>query len=158
MGFMEKFKNILGIGGIKLQVASEPSFEMASGTLSGKVVVTSKSYQEVEGINVKFTETRQTGSGDNKSIKEFTLGEAAIGQAFSIKSGETKEIPFSLLYSRANDLNDRLKQSGSAVGKALGGLGKMLQQEKSTFFLTAQASLKGNVFPPTDSMELKAKG
>jgi hypothetical protein len=158
MGFMDKIKNVLGIGGIKLKVAAESVFETTGDRISGTVVVTSKSDKEVAGIDVKFSETRQTGSGDNKTSKEFTLGEAAISQAFSIKSGETKEIPFSLNYSRSSSLNDRLKQSGSAVGKALGGLGKMLQQEKSTFFLTAQASLKGNVFPPTDTIELKAKG
>lgn len=157
MGFIDKVKNILGIGGIKLNVVTDPIFDPTNSTISGKVVVTSKSEKEVAGISVKLTETYQTGSGDSKTIKEFTLGETSIDRAFSIKTGETKEITFDLPYSYASSLNDRLKQSGSAVGKALGGLGKMLQQEKSTFFLTAQASLKGNVFPPTATIELKAK-
>jgi hypothetical protein len=126
-------------------------------SLSGKVVVTSKSDKEVAGISFKLSETRQTGSGGDKTIKEFTFGETAIDRAFPLKTGETKETPFSLPYSYTSSLNDRLKQNGLAVGKALGGLGKMFQQEKSTFFVMVQTALKGNVFPPTDSLELKAK-
>jgi hypothetical protein len=47
------------------------------------------------------------------------------------------DVPVQLACSYASGVNELLKQIGTALGKDMGVLGKMLQQKKSTFFLTA---------------------
>ena len=50
-------------------------------------------------------------------------------------------------YSMIKSENDRMAES-SKVGKALGGIGKMLDGEQSVFKLVAMADVKGAAFDP----------
>lgn len=154
MGFFDKVKQGLGIGGIKLELTVAEEFQKADGQVTGTVVVTSKSDQNVKSIDVKVTEHWSTGIGTERQTKNFELGKVTLSQAFTIKVGETKEIPFTVGFTILKSENDRMKEQGGVMG-GLGKVGSFLDAEKSTYEVDAVASVEGTLIPPTASKKIK---
>ena len=111
-------------------------------------------HKQILSIEVGFEEVWRIGSGENATMKTFDLGEWKIEEEFTIKAGETREFPFTLNYSMIKSDNDRMMES-SKVGKALGGLGKLMDSEKSIFWLKAMADVKGAAFDPNCVKEME---
>ncbi len=154
MSFFQKIKQVLGFVGIKVTLEVPETFSRNGNTIQGKVVITSKSDQHILSVGVKFEEVWRVGKGEDETMKNFDLGEWKDETAFDIKAGETKIFPFTLNYSLIKSENDRMIDSGK-VGKALGGLGKLMDGEKSNFWLNAMADVKGAAFDPNCAKELK---
>ena len=154
MGFLQTIKNKLGIGGVKVTLQSPGNAPKTAGIIEGKVILTSKSDQEVVKISVKIYEEFTTGRGEEKKTKKFTLGEITIPQGFTIKTGETKEISFSLPFSVVKSSNDELKEKGGALG-ALGKMGSFAANEKSEYFVEAQADVKSAALDPWDKKAIR---
>ena len=157
MGFFQKVKQFLGIGGVKLRLQGVPAeVKKDEGVITGTMVLTSKSDQLVSSVEVKLEEEYTTGRGDNKSTTTFDLGELVLEEEFEMKAGDTKEIPFSLSFELLASKNDEMMEKGGA-SKALGMLGKAMNAEKSTYSVEASAKVKGTAFGPSDSKEIKLK-
>lgn len=154
MGFFQTIKNKLGIGGVKVNLQVPGQVAKSAGVVEGKVVLTSKSDQEVVTITVKMIEEFTTGRGDDKKTKEYTLGETKISQGFAIKSGETKEVTFSLPFSILKSNNDELIEKGGALG-ALGKVSAFASNEKSEYFVIAEADVKSAALDPDDKKAIK---
>lgn len=154
MGFFQTIKNKLGIGGVKVALHSPAQVAKDAGTLSGKIVLTSKSEQLVNDITVKVLEEFTSGRGDDKETKEFTLGEVTIPGNFTIKAGETKEIEYTVGFELLKSSNDSLKEKGGALG-ALGSVAKFATQEKSEYFVEAEVDVKSAVLDPSDKKEIR---
>ncbi len=147
MSFFQKVKQFLGIVGVKVEMQVDDTFSKTGSVIQGKVIITSKSDQQILAVKVSFEETWKIGKGESETVKNFDLGEWMSEQEFSIKAGQTKEFPFTMNYSMIKSENDRMAES-SSVGKALGGIGKMLDGEQSVFKLIAMADVKGAAFDP----------
>jgi hypothetical protein len=154
MSFLQKVKQVLGIVGVKVEMQVDDTFSKTGSTIQGKVIITSKSDQQILSVEVGFEEVWRFGKGDDETIKTFDLGEWKSEEVFDIKTGETRVFPFTLNYSMIKSENDRMMES-SKVGKALGGLGKMMDGEKSNFWLKAMADVKGAAFDPNCVKEMK---
>src|SRR5215470_11479667 len=110
MGFFQNIKNKLGIGGVDVQLQVPGQVEKQSGTIEGKVVLTTKSEQQLVELRVKLVETYSTGRGDEKKEKEIELGKCVVPYNMTgIKPGETVETPFSLPFNLVLSSNDELK-------------------------------------------------
>ncbi|MBN2730230.1 MAG: sporulation protein [Bacteroidales bacterium] len=154
MGFFQKMKNKMGIGGVKVQLSIPEQAPKADGSVEGKVILTSKSDQEIKKIEIKMVEEYTTGRGDDKETKELTMGEININEAMAIKEGETKEIPFSLPYTILKSNNDELKEKGGALG-AIGKVGSFAKNEKSKYFIEADVDVVSAAIDPSDREEIK---
>jgi len=154
MSFFQKVKQFLGIVGVKVELQVADIFSKTGNTIQGKVIITSKGQQQILSVEVGFEEVWRIGKGENETMKTFDLGEWKNSQEFLMMPGETKEFPFTLNYSMVKSENDRMMES-SKVGKALGGLGKMMDGEKSNFWLKAMADVKGAAFDPNCIKEMK---
>lgn len=154
MGFFSSIKNKLGIGGVKVELQCPGQVAKADGQVVGKVVLTTKSDQEVVGIKITITEQYSTGRGDEKTEKTFTLGELNLPGGFSIKTGETKEVPFTVPFALLKSNNDELKEKGGALG-TLGKLGSFANAEKSAYFVEAEVDVKAAALDPSDKKEVK---
>ena len=75
-------------------------------------------------------------------------------EAFDIKAGEVKEIPFELQFSYEKSMADRLSEKSGVVG-GIGAAAKFLSSEKSNFWLTATVDLESSTFDPNAVLELK---
>ncbi len=154
MGFFTKIKNKLGIGGVKvtLQVPGQVSKE--DGQIEGKVVLTTKSEQEIIEVEIKFVEEFTTGRGDDKKTKTFDLGIVKFSEMYTIKPGEAKEISFVLPFQFIQSKSDRLKEKGGTLG-AIGKVGKFTNNEKSEYYVEAQADVKSAILDPLDKKDIK---
>lgn len=154
MGFFQTIKNKLGIGGVSVKLQIPAQAAKSAGKVDGKIILTSKSDQEIVSLKVRFLEEFTTGRGDDKKTKEFELGIVKIPQSFTIKKGETKEIPFSLPFAVIKSDMDELKEKGGALG-AIGKLGAFAGGEKSEYFVEADADVKSAALDPSDKKAIK---
>ena len=155
MGFFGKIKQFLGIGTVKVTATVPGSFSVDDPTISGSVELLAKSDQEVVGVTVRFQEKWSTGRGENKTEKTFDLGEQKF-PGFTMKSGETKKIDYTVPFHYSKSSNDRMAEKGGVVG-GLGKLSKFADGEKSTFHIIATCDVKGATFDPNDVKEVKKK-
>jgi len=154
MGLFKSLKNKLGIGGVKVELQVPGQVAKNAAVVDGKVILTTKSEQEIVSLEVTFLEEFTTGRGDDKEEKEFELGKVTIPVNFSIAPGETKEIPFSLPFTMINTNADDLKEMGGALG-TLGKLGKYANNEKSSYFVDADVDVKSAALDPSDKKQIK---
>jgi hypothetical protein len=154
MGFLQNIKNKLGIGGVSVALHVPAQIAKSAGIAEGKIVLTTKSDQEIVNFKVKMIEEFTTGRGDEKKTKEFTLGEITIPGGFTIKTGETREITFSLPFKTLNSSNDDLKEKGGVMG-TIGKLGAMAGNEKSEYFIQATADVKSAALDPDDKKDIR---
>ncbi len=154
MGFFQKIKNFLGIGGVKVELSVPGQASKEEGKIGGTVTLTSKSDQEVLTLKVKVFEEFTTGRGDDKKTKEIDLGSVELPGGFTIKAGETKEVPFDVSFEVVKSNAESLKEKGGALG-ALGGAAKFAKNEKSAYFVEADADVKGVALDPSDKKGIK---
>ena len=153
MGFFGKIKQFLGIGTIKMELEMQPTVDLESKLITGKLKVTGKSDQSIKDIELSFDESFSTGKSDAKSTSKLNWGKMTL-QGFEIKKDEVKEIEFELPFSYAKSSNEAMADKGGIVG-GLGKVGTFLDGEKQKYELTATANVKGVTLPPLVSKELK---
>jgi hypothetical protein len=155
MGFLQTIKNKLGIGGVNVSLQSPASVGKNEGLINGKVVLTSKSEQQLVSLTVKLMEEYTTGRGDDKKTKEFELGSFNLNlNGATIKPGENMEYAFSLPFRMNNSGNQDLAEKGGALG-ALGKMGSFANNEKSEFFVEAEVDVKSAALDPSDKKPIR---
>jgi sporulation-control protein spo0M len=154
MGFFQTIKNKLGIGGVKVSLQIPAQAGKNDGKVEGKITLTTKSEQEVINITVKMLEEYSTGIGAEKKTTTLDLGVVKLPGGFTIKPGDTKEITFSLPYAMVKSENDKMKEQGGLMGK-LGSVNSFVSNEKSKFYIDAEADVKSAALDPSDKKEIK---
>jgi sporulation-control protein spo0M len=151
MGFLDKIKGWLNIGGVKVQIEGvNPMVSKAGNALTGKAVLTSKSDKQVVKLAYKFVLKKTTGRGDEKKTKEFILGQSSGAAPFEIKAGETKTFDFSIPYS----IEQSLKDMGGVLG-TVGKLAAFAAKEKMEYFVIAKCDVKGTALSPKAELEVE---
>ncbi len=154
MGLFNKIKNKLGIGGVKVNLQIPGQVSKQDGVIDGKVIMTSKSEQEIIEVKVRFLEEFSSGRGDDKETREFELGVIKIPDAYTIKPGDVKEVSFSLPFQLLQSNADSLKEKGGALG-TLGKMSKFANNEKSSYFVEADVDVAAAVIDPSDKKDIK---
>lgn len=155
MGFFDKIKQFFGIGTVSAKLNVTPAtFKATDSEIKGTLVITGKSDQDIESVEVKFEEKWSKGKDDDKQEKTFTLGTFKMNQPFSIKKDEVKTIEFAIPFEMVKSDNDKLKEKGGVLG-GLGKMGSFLDNEKSDFELVATVDVKGATFDPNDILSMK---
>lgn len=154
MGFFQNVKNKLGIGGVSVSLQVPGQVSKNDNIISGTITLTTKSEQEVKMITIKMIEEFTTGSGKEKKSKEFDLGMVKIPGDFTIAPGDLKEISFQLSFEVVKSNSDQLKDKGGVLG-ALGSLSAFASNEKSTYYITAEADVKAAALDPSDKKEIR---
>ncbi len=154
MGFFQTLKKKLGIGGVKVALQVPGHVDKDAEHIEGKLSLTTKSEQEIVYIEFKLVEKYTRGRGDSKSTTEFTLGEIKNTEAFTLKPGETREVPFILPFVLLKSRHDKLKEKGGASA-TVGKLGAFANAEKSDYFVQTFVDVKGVVLDPTDTKRVK---
>ncbi|MBI2476567.1 sporulation protein [Candidatus Uhrbacteria bacterium] len=143
MGFFDKVKQSLNIGGAKLTIQAPPSVQNG-GTLSVKVSVEGgKMAQTIKGVVVKCVEKEtwtenQLGGGSKAKWRTTTLAQAGGGNGFAIQPGEKKDMDFSLSVQTAAE-----PEQGGAMGM-LNKLNSLATRRKKEWELRAEAEIEGS--------------
>jgi hypothetical protein len=153
MSFFAKIKQIFGVGTVKVTLNAPATFNTNDGVIEGSIHLEAKSDQTVLSLKVELKEEYTTGRGDDKTTKTFEIGEVKLA-GFDMKSGEVKDVAFTLPYSYAKSDNEAMAEKGGVMG-GLGKLGSMASGEKSEFRLWVTCDVKGATFDPNDVKLLK---
>lgn len=154
MGFFDKVKKSLNIGGAKLTI-SGPGTVQNGQNLEFKAVITGgKMDQTIKDVKAKVVMAESKKSynlqgNSSQSIQYVTVGQEIHSESFEIKAGETKEIPFTIM---VNVPNDGSEQTG-AMG-TLNKLGNMASGLKRVFKLKVEADIEGST-DTGDEMDLQ---
>jgi sporulation-control protein spo0M len=154
MGFLDKIKQIAGIGGVKLKIQLPATINRQEGKVEGTAILTSKSKQHVENLSFELEETYITGSRENQRTQYFTCGKLTLDEAFDINSDETKNIPFSFTFHISRSENQNLQDKGGFVG-TLGKIGSALNNERSVFHVKASAKVTGAILGGSDVVKVE---
>ena len=154
MGFFQKVKNKLGIGGVKIAIDVPGQISIEGGKVAGKFTLTTKSDQEIKEMEVKLVEKYTTGRGDDKRTKEFTLGNQKFNDTFAIKVGESKEYTFDFPFELLKSSNDKMADKGGVVG-GIGKLGKFANNEKSEYTVEVDVDVKAAALDPSEEVDVK---
>ncbi|MBG6132552.1 sporulation-control protein spo0M [Aquimarina sp. EL_43] len=154
MGFFDKVKNKLGIGGVKVTLQIPGHVAKESEQVEGKVVLTTKSEQEIIEVEIKFVEEFTSGRGDNASTESFDLGVVKFTETYAVKPGEVKEIPFVLPFKLLKSKADSLAEKGGTLG-AIGKMSKFASNEKSKYMVEANVDVKAAILDPSDKKDIK---
>lgn len=149
MSFFGKIKQGLGIGTASLELDIPQTFSRNASEFAGKVVLTGKSAQKVKSITFKMTEHYTTGTGENRTTKEYELGELCLNQPFDLAADERREIEFKLPFSLKLSSTQALAEKGGMLG-AIGKVASITSNEKSTYQIHASADLEGVALDPND--------
>lgn len=155
MGLFQSFKNKLGIGGVSVELQVPAQVDKSAGTMEGSIFLTTKSDQQLVKLSVKLVEEFTTGRGDEKKTKEFELGK--MTQTLNdetIKTGDRKELKFSLPFQILKSNNDELKEKGGAMG-AIGKMASFATNEKSEFYVVADVDVKSAALDPSDKKPIR---
>jgi hypothetical protein len=157
VGFMDTIKGWLNIGGVKVKLSNvETKFPRNDNTMTGDVVLTSKSDKTVLDIEVEMVLEKSTGRGEERKTEKKVLGSFSfarnmIGSGFpmDIKTGETKTFTFVLPVSIPRELS----QEKGVLG-AIGKIGAFASNDKFEYYVKAEADVKGTPFDPTDKVTI----
>jgi len=152
MGFFQKLKDKLGIGGVKISVDLSPGINEAEPITKGQVHFTSKSDKTVTKIKFKIIEEFTTGRGDDKKMKEYNLGSLEINESFELKSGDNKTVDFSVPFVLRKSNAQELSEKGGALG-ALGKMSKFASNEEAKYFLLVDVDVKDVFLGPNKKLE-----
>ncbi len=147
MSFFKKMKDKLGIAGVSVQIEVPEQASIDAGTVEGKIILTTKSEQEIVSYTVKMMQESTTGRGNDKKTKKHELGTISKSESFTIHPGDTKEISFTLSFEAVKSSNESLKESGGALG-TLGKLASMANNEQSSYFVHAEVDVKSAALDP----------
>lgn len=157
MGFLDKMKQVVGIGGVKVQLAVPAEIQREALKFAGTVTLTSKTDQHIKDVAVELKEVFITKTGETQTSKDYILGHATIIENYDIKAGETKTISFNCPFT-FNSYEFSRKQAekiSSDVGRKLDSL---FNNQKSVFTVSAIASIKGTLLGSTAVENVKLVG
>ena len=162
MGFFDKVKGFLNVGGVSCKIKQvENPFPAGDTCMKGTFVLTSDSDRQVLSYTARFyKKTTKKEDGEEKTETE-TLGKCSSKDymyndeyPFEIAKGESKELSF--LMTDVNCPPSLAAESGvvGAIGKMAAFASKM-SGEKVEYFVEVTADVKGTPFDPTDTVQIQ---
>src|SRR3989338_4446954 len=98
MGFFGKIKQMLGVGGVKVEIVAPDEVKKENGRIDGMLKFTTKTDQTVEGVKVEFLERFEYGAGAQRRVDRIKRGMVEMA-GFDIKANESKDVPFSMPFN-----------------------------------------------------------
>jgi hypothetical protein len=150
-----KFKKILGIEGVKLELIVPEKVSKDAGIVTGIIRLTSLSDNNLlESIEVVMTEKYFRGKKENQLIDEYPMGKILVKKPVSISKDDVIEIPFELNFVYVKSEMDKIEEK-NFFSKGMVRLAKKLRGVKSEYYIKADARIKGTTLSPFDKKPLQ---
>jgi hypothetical protein len=144
---INKFKNWLGIEGVKANIEFQEPLKKEDLCLHGKLELYTIRSQRVENIQLRLIEKYKRGKKDSLKIDEFVLGSKQIQLDFTLEEGQAKSIPFNLDFEILESSMDKLGNK-NFLTKGLVSLLKKEQKVSSSYRLEVLINGTGSAIPP----------
>lgn len=151
MGFISTIKGWLNIGGVSVKLEGvDPKISTGQHEISGKAILTTKSDKQVLSVTCQVVNEHTYKKDDEKKTDTHVLGEQQFREGFEMKTGETREIPFTISYF----LKEKMRHAGGALG-GMAKLGAMAMGDSDSYALVVTCDVKGTPLDPSAKVELK---
>src|SRR5690606_2576246 len=123
MGFLDKVKGFLNIGGPKISIREiEQPITGKFGVVSGTAVFTTKRAAKIVKFTQKFIRETTTGKGEEKKTETTVIAMTENELDVDLVENESLEWPIHISYD-ATPLTERMADSGGMLG-AIGKVGQ----------------------------------
>ena len=144
MGFFDKVKGALNIGGSKLTINGPGTIQNGTDLDFTATLVGGKMDQQIKDIKAELVMAEeqtsyQVGGSQSQNIRFVTIAQQTITEPFAIHPGEQKQFPFSL---PVQIIGDAANQTG--IMGALNKINNMATQNKCVYKLKVVANIEGS--------------
>ncbi|MEK7094668.1 MAG: sporulation protein [Patescibacteria group bacterium] len=151
MGFFDKIKGALNIGGVKIALTSAGSVQNGQNLEVTLALTGGTAPSNIKGVHISLAEqksARQYGIGGNNStnVQRTVLAQKDEPGGFTLGAGEQKTYSFSLPVQAAPGQADQ-----AGVMGALGKLNAMATKEQRAWTLDASVEVEGSIGARTSS-------
>lgn len=146
---LNKFKNWLGIEGIKLELLIPEKVDKELGFIDGRILLNSKQMQTVHSIQIIIIEKYTRGRGKETKVDEYEIGSINLDKEIHIKAYQETHLDFALPFQLENSSIDDL-ESKNILTKGIAKAAKAIHQVKSEYKVIATAKVKGTALDPFD--------
>lgn len=159
MGFLDKVKGWLNIGGPKVSITEVHQPVVGkSGTVTGQFEINTPREAKLLKCIQKFICVETTGEGENKSETTNVIGEVTTDTPMDIRPNIRWTGPIHIPYDLTGTL-DKMAAKGGLMG-ALGKVGQFASGlgEKGTreYFVEVTCDIQGTPFDPSDKISIEA--
>ena len=149
-----KVKKWLGIEGVKLELILPEAFAGHAEEITGIVRFRSMHEQTVQKIKIFMIERYARGRRKNKTIDEYKMGEMEMDVNVSVMPDEEVDIPFTIQFEQVKSEMDELEDKNFIL-KGIVRAAKYMKGAKSSFWIEAEADVKGVALNPFDKKEIE---
>jgi len=159
MGFLDKVKGFLNVGGPKVAILEiNQPITGKFGVVSGTAKVTSKRPAKIVKFTQKFVRVTTKGTGDEKQVETTIVAENEQSLDIEVKETDPCDLPIHISYD-SSTIADRMADKGGMMG-ALGKVGQFASglQDKGIedFFVEVTVDVVGTPLDPTAKMQVRA--
>jgi hypothetical protein len=159
MGFLDKVKGFLNVGGPKVAILEiNQPITGKFGVVSGTAKVTSKRTAKIVKFTQKFVRVTTKGTGDEKQVETMIVAENEQSLDIEVKETDPCDLPIHISYD-SSTIADRMAGKGGVMG-ALGKVGQFTSglQDKGIedFFVEVAVDVVGTPLDPTAKMQVRA--
>jgi len=154
MAILKRFKQALGIEGLKIQLLLEEVNKFNEEAIEGTISLETINKLTVQKIDIQLKEKYQRGRKDNKLIDEMVIGKLTLKGPIKLNANEVLSVPFRLEYDIVKSPMDALEEQ-NIFYKGLIKLAKYAKGVKSKYTIEATAKVKGTVLDAVDKVEVK---
>ena len=168
MGFLDKVKGALNIGGVSVKITQvEDPFPRDDTVMRGRFTLSTKTDKTVLSTKAEFYQESTTGEGEEKKTSRTSLGSQSTEQylinadyPFELAAGESRDMSFLIHDVNMGGLLGRMSESGGmlgAVGKLGSFAGKLTSDKEAhvRYYVEVTADVKGTPFDPSDKVEIR---
>jgi sporulation-control protein spo0M len=151
----KRLTQFIGMVDIDVTVEVETSYPKDATRIEGIIRIAAEQDQTISKIDIQVTQRQEEGNvGDSdRKIKHKPIGTVTLRQAFDIKKGETKNIPFALDFKRELSLTRKMSEQGGLMGM-IGKAYTAADNERWQFWVEAVVDVKGAAIDPTGSTQV----
>ncbi len=151
-----KVKKWLGIEGVKLELLLPDSTSLRSKKVQGTIRLMSLEPHTVVGLSVRMYEKYKRGWRKEKLIDEYKIGEINKEHVIQVPAKEEVDIDFTIPFEISASGIDKFGSRNFVFG-SLAKIAKTTYAVKSTYYLVAEAKVKGVGLHPFDKKFIKLK-
>ncbi len=148
-----KFKKILGIEGLKLDLILPDHIEKTSGVVKGQLVLESLTTCTIRSMDLMIYEKYERGRGKSKKVNDYIIGKMKIDGPFAIEAESKLLMDFSLEFIIAKSEMDE-KEESSMLLKGFVKAAKWFSKVSSEYRLEIEAKVDGTRLNPFKSFPL----
>jgi len=154
MAILKRFKQALGIEGLKIQLIVDEAYDPKSEHIEAVIELETINKVTIQRIEIKLMEKYERGRKDNKLIDEMVIGQVVLKGPMKLNEKEVRKVEFKLPFDLVKSPMDAL-QDQNIFYKGLIKLAKFAKGVKSKYTIEAIAKVKGTVLDASDKIEIK---